>query len=79
MNKIEDIKDKLITFAENEIIYAEKDGSSRFATCSNSNWDQDIWNHKHAIMDYIRTRGYSVRTETNHGVLDVFITKPIKL
>ena len=79
MSKVEDIKDKLTAFADKEIAYAEKNGKSHFATCSHYNWDNDIWAHKNSIMDYIRSKGYTVTSKTNHGVLDVYIVKPIKL
>ena len=79
MSKIEDIKDKLTAFADKEIAYAEKNGKSHFATCNYSGWDADIWAHKNSIMDYIRSKGYIVTYETNHGVLDVNIVKSIKL
>lgn len=79
MSKVEDIKDKLTAFADNEIAYAEKHGRTSFSTCNYSGWDADIWAHKHSIMDYIRSKGYTVTSKTNHGVLDVYIVKPIKL
>ena len=79
MSKIEDIKEKLTAFADNEIAYAEKNGSGFFSTCNYSTWDADIWNHRHSIMDYIRSKGYTVTSKTNYGVLDVSIVKPIKL
>jgi hypothetical protein len=78
-NKIENVKQKLIDFAENKIKWAEKNGRTRFETCNHSGWDKDIWLHKYSIMDYIRSKGYIVTSETNHGVLDVFITKKIDL
>lgn len=78
-NKIEDVKQKLIDFAENQIKWADKNGSTRFDTCNGFGWDKDIWNHKNSIMDYIRNKGYNVSSKTNHGVLDVYIVKPITL
>lgn len=79
--KIEEIKEKLEAFVNKQIEYAEKNGSTRWDTCGNAHhgWDIDIWAHKYSIMDAIRAKGYDVRSETNHGVLDVFVTKPIKL
>jgi len=34
---------------------------------------EDIWNHKNAIMDKLRSMGFQVTSKTNHGVLDVYI------
>lgn len=79
MSKIEDIKNKLTAFADKQIKWVEENGSGSFSTCNYSGWDYDIWNHKHSIMDYIRSKGYTVTSKTNHGVLDVSIVKPIKL
>ena len=79
MSKIEDIKEKLIAFGDKHIAYANEDGNSNFNTCNYSGWDVDIWNHKHSIMAYIRSKGFDVTSKTNHGVLDVYIVKSISL
>jgi hypothetical protein len=79
MNKIEDIREKLIAFGDKHIAYANEDGNSYFNTCNYSGWDADIWHHKHSIMDYIRSKGFTVTSKTNHGVLDISIVKSIKL
>ena len=79
MSRIEDIKGKLTKFADEQIEYANKEGNTKFSTCNYSGWDKDIWNHKHSIMDYIRSKGFNVTSETNHGVLDVYIVKQLEL
>jgi len=79
MSKIEDIKAKLNEFVEAKAKWANKNGSTQFDTCNYSGWDKDIWNNKNAIMDKLRSMGFQVTSKTNHGVLDVYIVKPIKL
>ena len=75
MNKIEGIAEKISKFVEVEVEYANEYGKSSFATCNHSNWNRDIWAHRHSIMDKIRSRGFNVTSETNHGVLDVSVVK----
>lgn len=62
--------------------YVEKDGRSHLAVCSSApsyGWDADEWHHKNAMMEAWRKRGYQVSSKTNHGVLDIYIVKPITL
>lgn len=71
-----DIKTKLQQVVESEVYYAAKNGQSKLSTCDYPNWDKDIWNHHHAIIEAIRKRGFNVRATTNWGVLDI-VTTPI--
>ena len=57
----------------------EEKGRSHIATCNYPNWDKDIWDHRHTIMNALIKRGYQVSSKTNHGVLDIVIVKPIML
>jgi hypothetical protein len=59
----------------------ERRGSARWDVSPSAGygWDADEWNYRYDIMAALRERGYSVRSEVNHGVTDIFITKPISL
>jgi len=59
----------------------ERKGSVRWDVSPSAGygWDADEWNYRHQIMDAMRKRGYSVRSEVNHGVTDMFINKQISL
>ena len=76
---MENLKQKLEDFINTQARYADKDGSTSFATCSHSNWDRDIWNHKDEIIGAIRKRGYKVSSSTSFGVLDVVVRKDLDL
>ena len=56
-----------------------KDGYSNFSTCGHYNYDRDVWNFRHQIMDAIISRGYLVSSVVRHGVTDVTITKKLNL
>jgi len=60
---------------------AERKGTARWDVSPSAGygWDADEWNYRYQIMDTLRNRGYSVRSEVNHGVTDIFITKQISL
>lgn len=75
----ESLEQYLKRFIEQQIKYAEKDGSTRFATCDARHWDQDIYAHRHAIANAIHKRGYNVEQTRNHGVIDFLITKKLNL
>ena len=70
-----DIEQKLNVLVETHVNYIKKDGSTRISTCDHYNWDRDIWNHRHAIINAFKGAGYEVTTSTNHGVLDIDIVK----
>ena len=76
---MEKIEEKLIGIINTECKYADENGSSKFSTCNNRNWDKDVWNFRNSIIETIKKRGYNVTTETNHGVLDITTTKVLKL
>jgi len=75
------LEEKLKGIIEEKCAAAEKNGSTSISTCNAFiyGWDADTWNHRHAIMDGIRKRGYNVSSSTNHGVLDISITKKLDL
>ncbi len=54
----------------------EEEGSAVLSVCGAPNWDVMEWRYKEEIMSVFRKRGYRVTSQTNHGVLDIVITKP---
>ena len=72
-------EEKLQQVVDTEIKYATERGDSRLSTCNHSNWDRDVWNHRHTIIEAIRNRGFNVSTSTNWGVLDIVTTPKITL
>ena len=76
MNKL---KEKLKTNIKYHIDRVAETGSSSFSTCDYSGWDKDIWNHRHSIVNKLIDLGFNVDTQMNWGVLDITITKELKL
>tara|TARA_Y100000592_G_scaffold63269_1_gene98668 strand:+ start:10991 stop:11221 length:231 start_codon:yes stop_codon:yes gene_type:complete len=74
-----DVKEKLQELVNTHGEIVEKEGNSHISTCNHYSWDQDVWNHRHEIMGALIKRGYHVSSKTNHGVLDIYIVKPIML
>jgi hypothetical protein len=73
---MDDIKTKLQQVVDTEIKYATERGYSSLSTCDYRNWDKDIWNHRHTIIEAIKNNGFHVSISTNWGVLDI-VTTPI--
>jgi hypothetical protein len=73
------IQEKLQKIVDSEAEYAERTGSSQLSTCDHSNWDRDVWNHRHEIISALRSRGFSVTESVRHGVTDIVITKKMNL
>jgi hypothetical protein len=76
MNELKEKLNKNIKYHIDRV--AEK-GSSSFSTCDHYSWDKDIWNYRHSIIDKLTDEGYRVESAVNHGVLDITITKELKL
>jgi hypothetical protein len=57
----------------------EKEGKTLLSVCNAPNWDADEWAHRQEIIDTFKSNGCQVSTATNHGVLDITITKPLGL
>ena len=57
----------------------ENDGTTKLSVCDERDWDKDLWNYRHQIMDALRGRGYIVNSSTNYGVLDIVVTKKLNL
>ena len=74
-----ELKEKLKTNIKYHIDRVAETGSSSFSTCDYSGWDKDIWNHRHSIVDKLIDLGFNVDTQMNWGVLDITITKELKL
>jgi len=56
-------------------------GSTILSVCKDSHygWDKDEWTHRNTIINALKTKGYNVSQETNHGVLDITIYKHVEL
>lgn len=76
---IKTLEEKLQEQVDREIDITNKTGSSKFSTCSNSNWDKDIYRHRQDIVETIRKKGYNVHVSVNWGVIDIVTTNKIKL
>ena len=76
-----DIKEKLQKLVNEESARVEEKGRSHISTCDASyyGWDSDVWDHRHTIMNAFSKRGYHVSSQTNHGVLDIVIVKPVEI
>jgi hypothetical protein len=74
-----ELKEKLNKNIEYHVERVAEKGSSSFSTCDHYSWDKDIWNHRHSIVDKLIDLGFNVDTQMNWGVLDVTITKELKL
>ena len=74
-----ELKEKLNKNIEYHVERVAEKGSSSFSTCDHYSWDKDIWNHRHSIIDKLIDLGFNVDTQMNWGVLDITITKELKL
>ena len=48
---MKELKEKLNQIINKQIELANKYGSNTLSTCDHYNWDKDIWNHRHSIID----------------------------
>jgi hypothetical protein len=74
-----ELKEKLNKNIEYHVERVAEKGSSSFSTCDHYSWDKDIWNHRHSIVDKLIDLGFNVDTQMNWEVLDITITKELKL
>jgi len=74
---MKEIKEKLNQIINKQIELVNKYGSNTLSTCDHYNWDKDIWNHRHSIVDKLIDLGFNVDTQMNWEVLDITITKTI--
>lgn len=74
-----ELKEKLNKSIEYHVERVAEKGSSSFSTCDHYSWDKDIWNHRHSIVDKLIDLGFNVDTQMNWEVLDITITKELKL
>ena len=71
-----DVEQKLNKLIQDKLDEIKKWGSAKISTCDHFNWDRDVWAYRFQIMEAFRSAGYDVNSSTNHGVLDIYITKP---
>ena len=76
---MKELKGKLNKVISKQVEMVNKYGSNTLSTCDHYNWDKDIWNHRHSIVDKLIDLGFNVDTQMNWGVLDITITKELTL
>jgi hypothetical protein len=76
---MKELKEKLNKNISYHVDRVNKKGSSSFSTCDHYSWDKDIWNYRNSIIDKLIDLGFNVNTQMNWGVLDITITKELKL
>jgi len=75
MNIEHEIQNLIDNMANN----VENTGSAKLSVCDERNWDKNLWEYRHQIMDTLRGRGYIVNSSTNYEVLDIVVTKKLEL
>lgn len=58
----------------------QKSGEAKLSVCDSApmfGWSLTEWLYKHHVIDFFKTHGYAVVTKYNHGVMDIFINKPL--
>jgi|DEB0MinimDraft_6_1074348.scaffolds.fasta_scaffold245529_1 hypothetical protein len=73
------VQEKIQKCIDTECNYAEKNEWTRLSVCDHYNWDRDLWNYRHEIIDAIKNRGYNVSVSCKWGVTDITITKKIEV
>ena len=76
---MKELKEKLNKVISKQVEMVNKYGSNTLSTCDHYNWDRDIWNHRHSIIDKLIGLGFNVDSQMNHGVLDITITANLEL
>jgi len=76
---MKELKEKLNKNISYHVDRVNEKGSSSFSTCDEYSWDKDIWNYRNSIIDKLIDLGFNVNTQMNWGVLDITITKELKL
>ena len=71
---MKELKEKLNTIINRQVELVNRYGSNTLSTCDHYNWDKDIWNYRHFIIDKLIDLGFNVDSAINHGVLDITIT-----
>jgi hypothetical protein len=74
-----ELKEKLNKVISKQVEMVNKYGSNTLSTCDHYNWDKDIWNYRHSIVDKLIDLGFNVDMQTNWGVLDIKTTKELEL
>jgi len=76
---MKELKEKLNKVISKQVEMVNKYSSNTLSTCDHYNWDKDIWNHRHFIIDKLIDLGFNVDSQMNHGVLDITITANLEL
>jgi len=73
------VQEKIQKCIDTECYYVEKNGSTVLSVCDHYNWDRDLWNYRHEIIDAMKNRGYNVSISCKWDVTDITITKKIEV
>jgi len=76
---IMNIQHEIQNLIDNMANNVENTSSAKLSVCDERNWDKNLWEYRHQIMDALRARGYIVNSSTNYGVLDIVVTKKLNL
>ena len=76
---MKELKEKLNKVISKQVEMVNKHGSNTLSTCDHYNWDRDIWNYRHSIVDKLIDLGFNVDTQMNWEVLDITTTKKLEL
>jgi hypothetical protein len=76
---MKELKEKLNQIIDRQVELVNRFGSNTLSTCDHYNWDRDIWNYRHSIVDKLIDLGFNVDSQMNYGVLDITITANLEL
>lgn len=76
---MKELKEKLNQIIDRQVELVNRFGSNTLSTADHYNWDRDIWNYRHSIVDKLIDLGFNVDSQMNHGVLDITITANLEL
>ena len=76
---MKELKEKLNQIINRQVELVNRFGSNTLSCADHYNWDKDIWNHRHSIIDKFIEQGFNVESQMNHGVLDITITANLEL
>jgi len=76
---MKELKEKLNQIIDRQVELVNRFTSNTLSTADHYNWDRDIWNYRHSIIDKLIDLGFNVDSQMNYGVLDITITANLEL
>jgi hypothetical protein len=73
------LKEKLNKVCSTHAECANENGSSTLSVADYRGWDRDLWIHRNAITEKLKSMGFQISESFKWDVLDITITKKIKL